>query len=164
MDFDIAGPIGGKLSLSRLQHQARRAQPETPLQAVAGAAGQQRGARMKILTGAEGLNIVRMDNEIGDAHAMEANAGALRLLGQLAIEPYPVDDHGLDVSRPVLNRTARGCDEPDGLELIENRGPRDREAVECLPRENARAMHRRANHPMLFQQIDTTAGAGEQET
>ena len=78
--------------------------------------------------------------------------------GELAIEERAIDDCGADPLRIDHDRAAVGRDETRGIGRANNRATREAELFEGIEAEHARAMDRRADDVVLFEDADANTG------
>ena len=162
MDFDVAEPRRRQFRLRRVQQQARNAEAQLSLNAVARAAGEHAHARAPHgRTGRDG-HAVGIDGDARHALAVRQlcarQSGALR---KASIEPGPIDDDRFDRDRRVIDGIARRGMKADRPQLIEDAVVGETESLERLGGEHAGAVHWHAARRMFLADRDREAGAGE---
>ena len=151
--------------LGAVDEDARHAETERAVEAVAGAAGEDGGARVDrawaAVRRADGHRL-GCARDAGDAHAgLDGGAGGDSRRGEIAIEERAVDDCRADAAALDHDRGAVGRNEAGAIRRADNRSTREVQLVEGVEAEDARAVHRRADEVVFFEDADRETSRGE---
>ena len=162
MDFDVAEPRRGQLRLSRMEQEARKAEPEFSLRRVRRTARQDAGARPSRRSADRHAHTAGIDLDTGDAITKRhPHAGTYGSVGELAVERAPIDHDRFDGGRRIFNRFAGRRVEAHRPKLVQDRVAVEPELVEDVRGEHARAVHRLAAHRMLLEELHAQPGGRE---
>ena len=167
MQLDVAEAAGRQLELRGVKEEPRHVEPDLPVERIVRAAGEDARTRAVLARRC-------FDGDAGgvDLHARHAratiddNPRRRRAFEQILIERAAIDDDGFDAIAGIHDFVPGGRPEARRGELVQQRSAGEVELVECIRRQNARAMDGLADARVFLQKgrpksRGSQAGAGD---